>query len=167
MEARLREFAFSEEDFNSLRALVRKHTGISLSDAKRELVYGRLSRRLRALGLDSFRDYRNVLTASPEGQEMVEFCNAITTNLTSFFRESYHFDYLRDQILVPLGTRPPGQRLRIRGVCAEDRVKGMSHARLSAFFREQLEGGALRLAVIPGIQELTLVGRTIYRRNES
>jgi chemotaxis protein methyltransferase CheR len=113
MEARLREFAFSDEDFNSLRTLVRKHTGISLSDAKRELVYGRLSRRLRALGLRSFRDYRNVLSVDPEGQEMVEFCNAITTNLTSFFRESHHFDYLRDQVLVPLGMRPPGQRLRI------------------------------------------------------
>jgi chemotaxis protein methyltransferase CheR len=55
MEARLREFDFNDEDFNSLRALVRKHTGISLSDAKRELVYGRLSRRLRALGLEAFR----------------------------------------------------------------------------------------------------------------
>jgi chemotaxis protein methyltransferase CheR len=113
MEARLREFAFSDEDFNSLRSLVHKHTGISLSDAKRELVYGRLSRRLRALGLESFRDYRSVLTSDPEGQEMVEFFNAITTNLTSFFRESHHFDYLREQVLVPLGTRPPGQRLRI------------------------------------------------------
>ncbi|MFL6605252.1 MAG: CheR family methyltransferase [Steroidobacteraceae bacterium] len=113
MEARQREFDFSDEDFNSLRTLVRKHTGISLSDSKRELVYGRLSRRLRALGLQSFRDYRNVLTAEPQGQEMVEFCNAITTNLTSFFRESHHFDYLRDQVLVPLGMRPPGQRLRL------------------------------------------------------
>jgi chemotaxis protein methyltransferase CheR len=200
MEARLREFAFSDEDFNSLRALVRKHTGISLSEAKRELVYGRLSRRLRALGLQSFRDYRNVLTADPEGQEMVEFCNAITTNLTSFFRESHHFDYLRDQVLVPLGTRPPGQRLRIwsagcstgeepysiamtvreslpqagrhdikilatdldsevlsrgrKGVYAEDRVKGMSQARIATFFLEQREGGTVRLAVSPAIREL-------------
>src|ERR1700724_2598495 len=113
MEARLREFAFSEQDFKSLRALVHKHTGISLSDAKRELVYGRLSRRLRALGLDSFRDYRNLLSADTEGQEMVEFCNAITTNLTSFFRESHHFDHLRDEVLSPLATRPAGRRLRI------------------------------------------------------
>jgi chemotaxis protein methyltransferase CheR len=91
MEARLREFAFNDQDFNSLRALVHEHTGISLSDAKRELVYGRLSWRLRALGLESFRDYRNILTDDPEGQELVELCNAITTNLTSFFRESHVF----------------------------------------------------------------------------
>jgi chemotaxis protein methyltransferase CheR len=200
MEARLREFAFSEEDFNSLRTLVRKHTGISLSDAKRELVYGRLSRRLRALGIDSFRDYRNLLTADPEGQEMVEFCNAITTNLTSFFRESHHFDYLREQVLLALGTRPPGQRLRIwsagcstgeepysiamtvreslpqasrhdirilatdldsdvlsrgrTGVYAEDRIKGMSRARLSSFFREQIDGGLVRWTVTADLREL-------------
>jgi len=200
VEARLREFAFSDQDFNFLRTLVHRHTGISLSDAKRELVYGRLSRRLRALGLDSFRDYRNVLTSDPEGQEMVEFCNAITTNLTSFFRESHHFDHLREQVLVPLATRPPGQRLRIwsagcssgeepysiaitvreslpqvcrhdikilatdldsdvlararEGVYAEDRVKGMSQARISTFFHERLDGGILRFAVTPSLREL-------------
>jgi len=200
MEARLREFAFSNEDFNSLRALVHKHKGISLSDAKRELVYGRLSRRLRALGLDSFRDYRNLLSADPEGQEMVEFCNAITTNLTSFFRESHHFDHLRDQVLAPLGTRPPGQRLRIwsagcssgeepysiamtvreslteasrhdikilatdldsevlsrgrEGLYTEDRIKGMSQARISTFFHEKLEGAIRRYAVTPNLREL-------------
>jgi chemotaxis protein methyltransferase CheR len=200
MEARLREFEFNDQDFNSLRSLVHKHTGISLSDAKRELVYGRLSRRLRALGLDSFRDYRDLLAADPEGQEMVEFCNAITTNLTSFFRESHHFDYLRDEVLIPLGTRPPGQRLRIwsagcssgeepysiaitvresvpeasrhdikilatdldsevlsrghQGVYAEDRVKGMSQARISTFFHEKLEGGLRRFAATPNLRAL-------------
>jgi len=110
---RTREFLFRDEDFNALRALVREHTGISLSEAKRELVYGRLSRRLRALGLQSFSQYRHLLTNDAEGQEMVEFCNAITTNLTSFFRELHHFEYLRDQVLAPLAKRGSGQRLRI------------------------------------------------------
>jgi len=112
-QTRPREFVFGDEDFNALRALVRKLTGISLSEAKRELVYGRISRRLRALGLESFRDYRDLLNAEPDGREVVEFCNAITTNLTSFFRESHHFDYLRDHVLRPLAARPPGQRVRI------------------------------------------------------
>jgi chemotaxis protein methyltransferase CheR len=111
--ARTREFLFSDADFNALRALVREHTGISLSDAKRELVYGRLSRRLRILGLQSFAEYRRLLTSDPESQEIVEFCNAITTNLTSFFRESHHFDYLREHVLVPLAAHAPGRRLRI------------------------------------------------------
>jgi chemotaxis protein methyltransferase CheR len=110
---RTREFRFGDEDFNALRVLVRQHTGISLSEAKRELVYGRLSRRLRALGLQSFSDYRDLLADDPQGQELVEFCNAITTNLTAFFREAHHFEYLRDQVLVPLAKRGSGQRLRI------------------------------------------------------
>jgi chemotaxis protein methyltransferase CheR len=111
--ARTREFLFSDEDFTALRALVRKHTGISLSEAKRELVYGRLSRRLRALGLQSFSHYRQLLESDAQGEEMVEFTNAITTNLTAFFRESHHFDYLRDHVVLPLVKRGSGQRLRI------------------------------------------------------
>jgi chemotaxis protein methyltransferase CheR len=113
MDARPREFNFSDDDFNGLRALVRQHTGISLSEAKRELVYGRISRRLRALGLDSFKQYRSMLVEESNGREMVEFCNAITTNLTSFFREAHHFDYLRDHLLRPLAQRPSRARVRI------------------------------------------------------
>jgi chemotaxis protein methyltransferase CheR len=105
-----REFAFSADDFNALRALVHQVTGISLGENKRNLVYGRLSRRLRALGMGSFAEYRQLLVARPEGAEMVEFCNAITTNLTSFFRESHHFEYLRQHRLA---QARPGHRVRI------------------------------------------------------
>jgi chemotaxis protein methyltransferase CheR len=104
---------FGEEDFSALRALVKEHTGIHLSEQKRELVYGRLSRRLRALGLESFRTYRELLEKN-EGDELVQFCNAITTNLTSFFREAHHFQYLREQLLSPRAADPRGaRRLRI------------------------------------------------------
>jgi chemotaxis protein methyltransferase CheR len=110
---RVREFAFGNEDFEALRKLVKELTGINLSDQKRELVYGRLARRLRALHLRSFADYRDLL-ASDGGKEIAEFCNAITTNLTSFFRESHHFDYLREQVLLPrLNDRSASRRLRI------------------------------------------------------
>jgi len=109
---RLREFAFGEEDFQALRALVKSLTGIHLSNQKRELVYGRLTRRLRALQLRSFAEYRERLTRDP--QEVAELCNAITTNLTSFFREPHHFQYLRDHLLAPLAADPGrGRRLRI------------------------------------------------------
>ena len=111
--SRSREFQFRDEDFNALRTLVRQLTGISLSEAKRELVYGRLSRRLRALRLQSFSAYRDLLANDPQGPEMVEFVNAITTNLTSFFREAHHFEHLRDQVLLPMLKRGAGQRLRI------------------------------------------------------
>ena len=108
---RLREFEFDDEDFEALRKPVKQITGINLSDQKRELVYGRLARRLRALRLRSFTEYREVLAADG-GQEIVQFCNAITTNLTAFFREPHHFDYLRDHVLTPMLAGAP-RRLRI------------------------------------------------------
>jgi chemotaxis protein methyltransferase CheR len=109
---RLREFAFGDEDFQALRVLVKSLTGINLSDQKRELVYGRLARRLRTLQLRSFAEYRERL--EHDGQEVAEFCNAITTNLTSFFREPHHFQYLREHMLAPfLAGRGGGRRLRI------------------------------------------------------
>ena len=110
---RVREFAFSNEDFEALRRLVKELTGINLTDQKRELVYGRLARRLRALHLRTFAQYRDLL-ASDGGKEISEFCNAITTNLTSFFRESHHFDYLREQLLqAHAADRGASRRLRI------------------------------------------------------
>ncbi|HUI59813.1 MAG TPA: protein-glutamate O-methyltransferase CheR, partial [Steroidobacteraceae bacterium] len=111
-DLRSREFSFGREDFDALRALVKAHTGIHLSEQKRELVYGRISRRLRALGLASFREYRELL-GSPGSAELGEFCNAITTNLTSFFRESHHFDYLRQHLLAPRAAdRTASRRMR-------------------------------------------------------
>lgn len=107
----MREFSFNGEDFAALRTLVKAHTGIHLSEQKRELVYGRLSRRLRALGLASFREYREIL-ADPGCAELGEFCNAITTNLTSFFREPHHFDYLREQLLARCTESSASRRLR-------------------------------------------------------
>ena len=110
---RQREFVFSNEDFEALRRLVKELTGINLTDQKRELVYGRLARRLRALHLRTFAEYRDLL-ASDGGKEIGEFCNAITTNLTSFFRESHHFDYLREHVLQARAANRAGScRLRI------------------------------------------------------
>src|ERR1700743_910235 len=110
---RLREFDFSQEDFEALRRLVKQTTGINLSDQKRELVYGRLARRLRALQLRSCAEYREYLAAE-NGGEMVEFCNAITTNLTAFFREPHHFEYLREHVLQPLLSQSTSTTRRLR-----------------------------------------------------
>ena len=110
--SRLREFAFGDADFDALRTLVKSLTGIHLSEQKRELVYGRLSRRLRTLQLRSFAEYRARL--ENDERELVELCNAITTNLTAFFREGHHFQYLRTHLLEPFAARErPGRRLRI------------------------------------------------------
>lgn len=114
--ALLREFSFTDEDFAVLRRLVKEHTGIALSEQKRELIYGRLSRRLRALQIPTFREYCRRI-ADGDSAEMEAFRNAITTNLTSFFRESHHFDYIRDRFIGPRVADPQGAR-RIRIWCA-------------------------------------------------
>jgi chemotaxis protein methyltransferase CheR len=109
---REREFKFEQKDFEALRALIKKMTGITLADSKEELVYGRVSRRLRSLGLQTFSEYRQRLEFGDQ-EELTEFCNAMTTNLTAFFRESHHFSYLRDHLLLPRLEDPHASR-RIR-----------------------------------------------------
>jgi chemotaxis protein methyltransferase CheR len=109
------DFTLSDAEFSRIRALVREHTGIALSDAKRQLVYGRLSRRLRALRLTTFGAYIKLLE-SGDPAELEEFTNAVTTNLTSFFREMHHFDYLAREGLPAIVARDAGQR-RLRIWC--------------------------------------------------
>lgn len=96
-----REFSFTSKDFQFIRELVMERTGIMLSDNKRDLVYGRLSRRLRELRLSTFREYCQLLEKGHD-EEMVQFVNAITTNLTSFFREDHHFEFLGKTLLPNL-----------------------------------------------------------------
>jgi chemotaxis protein methyltransferase CheR len=115
--AKQREFGFTDADFDSLRKLARELAGISLSDSKRELVYGRVSRRLRELGLTSFADYRALLAGAQGANEIGEFINAVTTNLTAFFREKHHFEYLREHFLLPRAADAAGSR-RIRIWCS-------------------------------------------------
>jgi chemotaxis protein methyltransferase CheR len=104
------EFEFSDAEFERLRHFVRRHTGIHLTHAKRELLYGRVARRLRKLQLSSFSDYCS-LVESADSTELQELTNAVTTNLTSFFRESHHFETLAGEAFEQL-SRSPTRRLR-------------------------------------------------------
>jgi len=93
VETREREFHFTDADFERVRKLIYKHAGISLAPIKRDMVYSRLARRLRALGIASFGEYLAHLEANDD-TERETFVNSLTTNLTSFFREAHHFDIL-------------------------------------------------------------------------
>ena len=93
-----RDFVFSERDFRRVCQLIHDRAGIALVDSKRDMVYGRLSRRLRALGLSDFATYLDMLDADRDGAEWQAFTNALTTNLTSFFREPHHFEHLHTQL---------------------------------------------------------------------
>lgn len=98
-----REFEWADSDFNRVQALIYKRAGISLHDGKHAMVYSRLSRRLRETGFQSFREYLSWLESS-EGPEWQEFVNALTTNLTSFFREQHHFEAFAELLKSKPGT---------------------------------------------------------------
>jgi chemotaxis protein methyltransferase CheR len=94
----VKEFNFTKGDFERVRALIYQRAGISLADSKQEMVYSRLARRLRATGLVSFDRYLDDLEAGRLGEEWESFTNALTTNLTSFFREAHHFPLLAEHL---------------------------------------------------------------------
>ncbi|MDO8961945.1 MAG: CheR family methyltransferase [Methylophilus sp.] len=94
-----REFEFTANDFARVRKLIYQHAGISLSDAKTDMVYSRIGRRLRAVGHDSFKQYLDELEQQQNPDEWEAFTNALTTNLTSFFREEHHFPILADHLV--------------------------------------------------------------------
>ena len=91
-----KEFEFTSRDFERVRGLIYKRAGISLSESKQEMVYSRLARRLRVHGIDSFTHYLDDLERVQDSDEWVAFTNALTTNLTSFFREEHHFPVLAE-----------------------------------------------------------------------
>ena len=109
-----REFEFTQNDFNFLRKIVNERTGIVVADEKIDMFYSRLARRIRYLGLSDFKQYCERIKNEDDGSEVDQLINAITTNLTSFFRESYHFEYLSN-ILVPelINAQPDKRKLKI------------------------------------------------------
>ncbi len=92
-------FEFTPRDFARVRAMIHRKAGISLSESKQEMVYSRLARRLRAKGMTSFTEYLDVLEGGRDTDEWEAFTNALTTNLTSFFREAHHFPILAEHVL--------------------------------------------------------------------
>lgn len=101
-----REFVWSDQDFARIKALIYQRAGISLHDGKHAMVYSRISRRLRETGHDSFKDYLDWLEGH-DGGEWQEFINALTTNLTAFFREQHHFSILSEHLRkMPSGATP-------------------------------------------------------------
>ena len=100
-----REFSYSRRDFERVKSLLFKQAGINLSGSKDAMVYSRLARRLRLLGMKSFKEYLAYVGSCKD--EMEHFINALTTNLTAFFREPHHFDALANY----LRKRPQTKRI--------------------------------------------------------
>ena len=107
-------FSFTDADFAVIARFASREYGLDLKIEKKGLIYARLARRIRALGMDDFKTYCAYATAGTSRSEQSELLSALTTNVTSFFREQHHFDMLRSQILPNLGSRlASGKKIRI------------------------------------------------------
>lgn len=131
-----REFQLSDADFNRIRDLVSQKVGIVLADHKKQMIYSRLVRRLREHKLDSFTKYIDFLTGPGGDEEIVDFVNAVTTNLTSFFREPHHFEYLSENVFKPL-SGSADKRLRVWSAGCSS---GMEPYTIAMVLQESLTG---------------------------
>lgn len=102
-----RNYDFSLADFKRIQQMIYNHAGIKLSDAKHDMVYSRIMRRIRATGTQTFAEYLDLIQIEPA--EWEAFVNSLTTNLTAFFREEYHFPILEQQ----MRAHPSGRKFRI------------------------------------------------------
>ncbi|MDH5480554.1 MAG: chemotaxis protein CheR [Nitrosomonas sp.] len=93
-----REYKFTSKDFERIKKLIYERAGISLAPSKQNMVYSRLAKRLRAKGLNSFDEYLSYLEHKNNSEEWEAFTNALTTNLTAFFREQHHFPMLEKHV---------------------------------------------------------------------
>lgn len=108
------EFALTAEDFRHIAHVLHSHAGIALGEGKAALVYSRLAKRLRALGLRSFREYCALIDGVDGVDERQAMTAALTTNVTRFYREPHHFDHLRDQVMPRLAAHArAGGRVRL------------------------------------------------------
>jgi len=108
------EFVLTAGDFQKISAIIHAHAGIALAETKAALVYSRLARRLRLLGLESFQDYCALISGAEGLDERQAMLTALTTNVTRFFREPHHFDHLRDRVMPRLAeTARRGGRVRL------------------------------------------------------
>ena len=96
----------TRDDFGRIRKMVYDYCGINLHDGKQALVRGRLMKRLRMLQMQSFADYLDYVDSDSSNKEFLLLIDILTTNKTSFFRESSHFDFLRDEVIPKLGDGP-------------------------------------------------------------
>ncbi len=161
-----REFRYEPRDFTRARTLIFALAGISLADGKQDLVYSRLSRRARAMRLDSIKDYLDHIEPQPrESVDVQDFINALTTNLTAFFRESHHFDHLREFLRRPsapatqliwcsaasTGEEPysiaiaaceafQSERPPVRVICTDIDTQALEQGRLGVYADQRIQG---------------------------
>lgn len=104
----------TEKTFAAIASMMHRETGIHLARTKLDMVQGRLQRRLRALRIETFEAYLDFVSGPDGAVERGSMINALTTNLTGFFRETHHFDYLEQAILPAFIAAPASGPKRLR-----------------------------------------------------
>lgn len=108
------EYPFTKANFDQIASFLRENTGIALGEAKAALVYSRLAKRLRQLGMADFDEYCRYVTTAEGAAERHEMVNALTTNVTRFYREPHHFEHLRNEVVPHLAqAAKQGRRVRL------------------------------------------------------
>lgn len=158
------EFRFTSDDFKRISSLMYQRAGVCLPPRKAEMVYGRLSRRLRALGLNTFAEYLELLT-NGDGAEWGPFIGALTTHLTAFFREEHHFPILAEHA----AKKASGGRVKLWSCAASTGEEAYSQAITMAEKFNTLYPPVDILAtdVDPGVLETARLGVYPIERVES
>lgn len=130
------EFSFSDRDFNRISSYALREFGLSLDKTKKHLVYSRLTKRLRANNLSSFKNYCELLEGPSENSERSDFLSSMTTNVTQFYREDHHFDFLKKDYVKKLEVlAKAGEKVRIwsAGCSAGQEVYTLAFTLLESF----------------------------------
>jgi chemotaxis protein methyltransferase CheR len=115
------EYPLTRRDLSQIASMIYSDAGIYLNDSKASLVYSRLSKHIRQLGLPGFRDYCDLVSSPSGAAERREMLSFLTTNFTRFFRENHHFDHLKNEVLPELVARAKaGGRVRIWSAACSD-----------------------------------------------
>lgn len=157
-----RQFRFTDRDFRLLVGLVHDKTGIALSDEKKNLIYGRLSKRLRQLQMETFKEYCSLLD-NDEDPEFQNFINAITTNHTKFFREAHHFVHMKNVLIPKLEEetlRGAKQKLRIWSAACSSGEEPYSIALTLMAYMKAYENCDLRILATDLDSNVLTKGRT-------
>lgn len=158
------EIVLTEVDFQNIARFMHKHTGINLTDGNQRMVYARLCRRIADLGLSSFESYVSMLLEPSKVDEREFLISALTTNTTHFFREGYHFDFLKENVFPELRDRArAGERIRIwSSACSTGEEPYSIAIALASFFPDVFDFDVRILATDIDPQVLNQAQRGLY-----
>jgi chemotaxis protein methyltransferase CheR len=158
------EFRYSEQDFRAIAGMLRQDAGINLPPGKSTLVYARLAKRLRALGVSTFNAYVEHLASADGTEERRHMVTALTTNVTRFFREPHHFEHLRSAVLPGLlrEAAQKGRRVRLWSAACSTGQEAYSIAAVVADLMPEAANSDVRILatdIDPVVLEQARAGR--------